>query len=175
MSAPSRQRSLKDILKHLVSLVLPFTVLIIVPALIEPQRAFASRLQLAAGVLLLLVGLFLLVVTIASFVTIGKGTLAPWSPTQHLVVSGMYTYVRNPMILGVIVVLLGEALALRSWPIFVWAVFVYVINTIYFMFSEEPGLEKRFGEEYRAYKRNVPRWLPRCTPWKPGDNRMEGQ
>src|SRR5512146_1875397 len=140
MSAPSNRsaqaESLKSVLPHLLSLILPFTVLIIVPALIEPQRAFASGLQLAAGVSLLLLGLFLL---------------------------------------GVIVVLLGEAFALRSWPIFVWAVFVYVINTIYFMFSEEPGLEKRFGEEYRAYKRNVPRCMPRRTPWRPDNNRKEQQ
>jgi protein-S-isoprenylcysteine O-methyltransferase Ste14 len=154
-------------LKHIASLILPVTVLIIVPALIEPRPVLASGLQLIAGILLLLLGLLIMVMTIASFATIGKGTLAPWSPTQHLVVSGMYAYVRNPMILGVIIVLLGEALALSSWPIFAEAVLVFLINTVYFIYSEEPGLEKRFGEEYRMYEQHVPRWLPRRTPWEP--------
>ena len=105
------------LLKHIVSLILPVTVLIIIPAMIEPRPVFASGLQLLAGILLLLVGLLIMGVTIASFATIGSGTLAPWSPTQHLVMSGMYAYVRNPMILGVIIVLLGEALAFSSSPI----------------------------------------------------------
>ncbi len=155
------------LLKHLASLILPVTVLIIVPALIEPRPAVASGLQLAGGILLLLIGLFLMALTIGSFATRGRGTLAPWSPPQHLVVHGLYAYVRNPMILGVIVVLLGEALTLNSWPIFTWSVLAFLINTVYFIFSEEPGLEKRFGEEYREYKRHVPRWLPRRSPWRP--------
>ncbi len=79
----------------------------------------------------------------------------------------MYAYVRNPMILGVIIVLLGESLVISSWSIFAWAILVFLINTVYFIFSEEPGLQKRFGEEYREYKRNVPRWIPRSKPWKP--------
>lgn len=158
-------------MKYLGSLILPVTVLIVVPALIEPHPVLASGLQLAAGALLLLVGLLTMGMTIAGFASIGKGTLVPWSPPQHLVVQGMYAYVRNPMILGVIVVLLGEALTFRSWPIFIEAVIVFVMNTVYFIFSEEPGLEKRFGDEYRAYKRNVPRWLPRRTPWRPEQQR----
>ncbi len=72
------------------------------------------------------------------------------------------------MILGVITNVVGEALAVSSLPIFGFAIFAFVLNTVYFMFSEEPGLEKRFGEEYREYKRNVPRWIPRRTLWRPG-------
>jgi protein-S-isoprenylcysteine O-methyltransferase Ste14 len=161
----------KSLLQHLGSLILPITVLILVPALIEPHPVIASGLQLGAGILLLLAGLFIMGMTMAGFASIGKGTLAPWSPPQHLVVQGMYAYVRNPMILGVIIVLLGEALLFSSWPILAEAVLVFAMNTVYFIFSEEPGLEKRFGEEYRAYKRNVPRWLPRRTSWKPGQQK----
>jgi protein-S-isoprenylcysteine O-methyltransferase Ste14 len=157
----------KYVLKHLVALLLPLTVLVIVPALLEQRRLVASGWQLVGGVLLLLIGLALMAMTIASFARTGGGTLAPWSPPQHLVVRGLYAYVRNPMILGVLVVLLGEALTFRSWPILLFAVFAFLLNTVYFIFSEEPGLEKRFGEEYRAYKRNVPRWLPRRSPWTP--------
>jgi len=161
----------KYLAKQLTSLILPVTVLIIVPVLIERHPVFASGLQLPAGIVLLLVGLLIMGETIAGFASVGKGTLAPWSPPQHLLISGMYAYVRNPMILGVIVVLLGEALIFSSWPIFVEAVLVFLINTAYFVWSEEPGLEKRFGEEYRLYRRNVPRWIPRRTPWKPEQQR----
>ena len=74
---------------------------------------------------------------------------------------GPYRYVRNPMISGVAVMLLGEALFHGSWVIGIWfGVFVY-INHVYCILSEEPGLEKRFGESYRAYKKEVPRWIPR--------------
>jgi protein-S-isoprenylcysteine O-methyltransferase Ste14 len=78
----------------------------------------------------------------------------------------MYLYVRNPMILDVIVVLLGEAALLQSRAILLWAVLVFANNTVYFNFSEEPGLEKCFEEEYLGYKRDVPRWRPRLKPWK---------
>jgi protein-S-isoprenylcysteine O-methyltransferase Ste14 len=107
--------------------------------------------------------------TILTFIRIGRGTLAPWSPTRKLVVGGMYAYVRNPMILGVITVLVGESLMLSSVGILTWAILVFLINTVYFVFSEEPGLEKRFGEEYREYKRDVPRWIPRRKPWRPAE------
>jgi protein-S-isoprenylcysteine O-methyltransferase Ste14 len=72
------------------------------------------------------------------------------------------------MILSVILVVLGEAFLFASIWIGAMAVFFYLLNTVYFVFSEEPGLEKRFGEEYLEYKRNVPRWIPRLRPWKPG-------
>lgn len=155
------------ILQHLVSLLLPFTVLIIVPLLIEPHMVPTSGFQLVVGLVVVLLGLFVMAQTILTFIRIGQGTLAPWSPTRKLVVGGMYGYVRNPMILGVITVLLGESITFGSMSILTWAALVFLINTVYFIFSEEPGLEKRFGDEYREYKRKVPRWIPRLRPWKP--------
>jgi protein-S-isoprenylcysteine O-methyltransferase Ste14 len=71
------------------------------------------------------------------------------------------------MISGVVILLVAEALVLRSWPILLWAALFCVVNTIYFMWSEEPGLERRFGEDYRRYKASVPRWIPRVRPWEP--------
>ena len=157
------------VLKQVVSLILPFTVLVIVPLLIEPHAVLASGLQLIAGLMVMLAGLFVMAQTIATFIRIGKGTLAPWSPTRKLVVGGMYAYVRNPMILGVLTVLVGESLTFASGPILIWAIAFFAINTIYFILLEEPGLEQRFGDEYREYKKNVPRWIPRLRPWKPVD------
>jgi len=93
--------------------------------------------------------------------------LAPWSPTRKLVTNGIYAYVRNPMILGVFIVLIGESLTFHSINIFAWALVFFIINSIYFIVSEEPGLANRFGREYLEYKQNVPRWIPRLNPWMP--------
>lgn len=120
------------------------------------------------GVLLVGVGLTLMVSTIRLFAKIGKGTLAPWNPTQKLVVQGVYLHVRNPMISGVFFVLLGEAVGFASLPLVGWAAFFIVGNMIYMPLVEEPGLVKRFGEDYEEYRRNVPRWLPRLKAWEPG-------
>ena len=163
----------RSILLNLFSLILPITVLVLVPMWLEPRRTPAGDVPFVAGAGIMLIGLLIMGHTIASFIRIGRGTLAPWSPTRKLVVTGMYAYVRNPMILGVIIVLLGEALAFASWRVLAWAVIVFVLNTLYFMYSEEPGLEKRFGEEYRSYQRRVPRWLPRFRAWR-GDSEPGG-
>jgi hypothetical protein len=77
---------------------------------------------------------------------------------------------RNPMITGIVLMLIGEALMFASWAIGIWTVVFLIINMIYFVLSEEPGLRKRFGKEYEEYCRNVPRYIPRLTPWKPKDS-----
>jgi protein-S-isoprenylcysteine O-methyltransferase Ste14 len=157
----------KSILLNLFSLILPLIALVLVPMWLEPRLAPAGDVQFVAGAGVMLIGLLIMGHTIASFIRIGRGTLAPWSPTRKLVVEGLYAHVRNPMILGVLIVLLGEALASASWRILAWALVFFLINTLYFVVSEEPGLERRFGEEYRDYRRHVPRWVPRPTPWRP--------
>ena len=103
--------------------------------------------------------------TITLFQKKGKGTLAPWKPTQKLVIEGPYRYVRNPMISGVLCILIAESLLINSVYIFYWALFFFTINYIYFIVKEEPDLVKRFGNEYENYKKNVPRWIPLSTPW----------
>ena len=113
-------------------------------------------------------GLYLFIITVRVFIRIGNGTIMPWDPTRKLVVAGVYRYVRNPMILSVLFLLVGEAIFFASYGIAALAILFFVINSIYFVYSEEPGLEKRFGAEYRGYKKNVPRWLPRWKPWEPG-------
>jgi len=157
-------------LRHLLAvLALPFNVLVTIPALIlwcrggfEAPSLFALTTDL--GVLAIAVGLSLMVATIRLFAKAGRGTLAPWSPTGRLVVLGPYRFVRNPMISGVLFVLLGEALVFRSGALLAWWALFFAINAVYLPLSEEPGLERRFGEDYRRYKREVPRWIPRLAP-----------
>ena len=99
--------------------------------------------------------------TVALFVRNGRGTLAPWDPTSHLVISGPYRYVRNPMITGVATILAGEALFFRSWGVAIELAAFLAVNALYFPLVEEPGMRRRFGSEYDEYSARVPRWLPR--------------
>ena len=151
------------LIKQIFSFILPVTVLVLVPLWIEKNCTIPSAYHLFLGLALVLPGMTVMGFTITSFIGIGKGTLAPWSPTKKLVIRGLYRYVRNPMILGVLTVLLGEALCLQSKNILIWAISFFVINTIYFIVFEEPDLENRFGEEYLEYKKHVSRWWPRLT------------
>jgi len=163
------------ILKNIFSFILPITVLILVPRWIEKSWTVPSYVNLVAGSTLGLIGLSVMAVTITSFIRIGKGTLAPWSPTQKLVVVGLYRYVRNPMIMGVATVLLAEAVTFWSLPILEWAGIFILINTTYFILSEEPGLEHRFGQDYIEYKKHVGRWIPRLTPYQMQEQNHDNQ
>ncbi len=167
--------------KHLRTIImLPGTVTIAIPATIlwltgtdtlgiwKSIPASRVVLPILGGVCLGL-GLVLAISTIRLFTAVGEGTIAPWEPPQRLVVRGVYRHVRNPMITGLCFVLLGEALLAASLPLLGLFALGVIINVIYIPLSEEPGLVRRFGDDYLAYKRNVPRWVPRLTPWKGDD------
>ena len=144
--------------------LLPGTVKVAVPALIllpvdGPEPAAAPLV--AVGAALIVAGLGLWVWTVRLFARVGEGTLAPWDPTRHLVVEGPYRHVRNPMITAVLAVLLGEAALFGSTALLIWCGAFFVANPAWFVLYEEPGLERRFGDEYRRYRSAVPRWLPR--------------
>ena len=162
------------LINQVKSFILPFTVLLFIPAGILLATGFRigwglgwpwDAVVVLAGSVLMGNGLYYLFMTIWLFINIGRGTLAPWSPTKRLVIIGPYRHVRNPMISSVLMILLGESIAFGSTWIFVWFLLFFGINHIYFMNSEEPALEKRFGEGYIIYKKNVPRWIPRLRPW----------
>jgi protein-S-isoprenylcysteine O-methyltransferase Ste14 len=155
--------------------LLPGMVTIVVPALIlmlgdGPRfgwelHAPLDALMIALGVVLVAAGFSLWFWTVQLFARIGNGTLAPWDPTQKLVAEGPYRHVRNPMIAAVTAVLLGEAAILGSPGILVEAAVFAGVNHLWFVIGEEPGLERRFGESYSEYRRSVPRWVPRRSPW----------
>jgi protein-S-isoprenylcysteine O-methyltransferase Ste14 len=164
-------------LRHaLATCLLPGTVVVLVPTLVVWLSGSVSvgwglpgllaALPVALGVALLAAGGALVVWTIALFVRVGRGTLAPWEPTSTLVVEGPYRHVRNPMISGVLFLLLGEAVLLGSWPLLGWFAAVAVVNAVYMPLVEEPGLVRRYGAEYERYRDVVPRWLPRLRPWE---------
>ena len=115
--------TMKNTIRQTGSLILPFTVIVVVPLLIEKYIRIKSLPAFIIGVYIACIGLLILILTIAAFIRTGKGTLAPWNPTKKLVKGGLYSYVRNPMIMGVITVLSGESIAFLSKSIFIWTLF----------------------------------------------------
>ena len=149
-------------LRHLVAIVvLPGTVAVLIPALLLQDADLAPWPLALLGAVLLAGGVGMIAWTVSLFVRVGRGTLAPWDPTSRLVVRGPYRHVRNPMISGVLAVLLGEAALFGSLAVLAWWATVFAINAVYFVAVEEPGLRDRFGAEYEAYAARVPRWIPR--------------
>jgi protein-S-isoprenylcysteine O-methyltransferase Ste14 len=163
----------KELLKAIV--VLPGTVLILIPVIIlyltqplnflfgfEFPKAWAP---FGMGMFFVFTGILLAWKTVSLFFTVGDGTPAPWAPPRHFVAKGPYRYVRNPMIISVLLMLLGETIFFGSFPILIWCIIFWIMNTIYFIWFEEPSLVLRFGNDYKQYKKKVRRWLPRLTPW----------
>jgi protein-S-isoprenylcysteine O-methyltransferase Ste14 len=162
--------------RHLLAiLLLPGMVVLVVPTWIltsltgwDLRCTGAPLVRSVVGTLLVLAGSGLFTWCVVLFARVGQGTLAPWDPTRRLVAAGPYRYVRNPMISGVAALLLGLTLLSGSALLAGWLAAFVAVTHVYFLASEEPGLERRFGASYRDYKETVPRWLPR----KPG-NRLE--
>jgi len=112
---------------------------------------------------LLIVGALVMLTSIWEFFRRGKGTLAPIDPPKHLVIEGLYRYVRNPMYVGGFAILLGELILVRSTSFVGYLAFVVVAVNVFVMGYEEPTLRRLFGPEYEAYCRRVGRWIPRLT------------
>ena len=102
----------------------------------------------------------------ARFALEGLGTPAPVAPTEKLVVSGIYCHVRNPMYVAVLSIILGQALLFSSWAVVAYGMTAGAAMASFVKFYEEPTLARRYGAEYEAYRRAVPGWLPRLTPWR---------
>ena len=114
----------------------------------------------ALGIAALLAGGALVIETTTRFALQGRGTPAPWAPPERFVVRGSYLFVRNPMYVGVLALIVGQALILGRGVLYLWAAAAWLIFHLFLLFEEEPGLRKRFGADYEDYCRRVRRWLP---------------
>jgi protein-S-isoprenylcysteine O-methyltransferase Ste14 len=117
------------------------------------------------GALLLVAAVGFLVSAFVRFVVEGLGTPAPAAPTEHLVVGGVYRYLRNPMYVAVVAAILGQALLLGQGVLLWYAAGIGLLQAAFVRFYEEPGLRRRYGAGYDAYRRAVPAWWPRLRPW----------
>ena len=115
------------------------------------------------GLLIMCTGLAIYLWTAWDFVLVGHGTPLPIDPPRTLVIHGFYRAVRNPMALGFLFILIGEALAFGAFPILVYAAVLFLVIHLFIVFVEEPDLKRRFGTPYKAYWQSVPRWLPRFS------------
>lgn len=168
-----RNRRVSAILGSAVFLFLaPGVVAGLVPWWISRWRMRAPLLGFtpfrAIGALLIAAGIAILLESFGRFALEGVGTPAPIFPPRHLVVTGFYRYVRNPMYVAGTSLLLGQALLLGDIRILAYAMFAWLATNLFVLTYEERTLRKTFGAEYAAYCAHVPRWIPRFTPWRAG-------
>jgi len=149
----------------------PGIVLVYLPLWLTRFRVPAGEPwgQMALAGVLIAVGVAPLVESTRRFIYAGQGTLVPTTPTEHLVVSGLYRFVRNPMYVGVLIALAGEAVLLERRVMALYISIVWLVVHLFVCFYEEPTLGRRYGDEYLRFKQNVPRWLPRLKAWRGGD------
>jgi protein-S-isoprenylcysteine O-methyltransferase Ste14 len=140
----------------------PTIVAGLVPWLITRWEAGDWPLALrAAGGVLIAFGAGLVIETTARFALQGRGTPAPFAAPEQFVARGSYRVVRNPMYVGVLALIVGQALLLGREVLLLWAAAAAVLFHLFVVFHEEPELRRLFGDEYEAYRRRVGRWLPR--------------
>src|SRR5271166_512728 len=118
------------------------------------------------GAALILAGVAGLVDSFARFALQGLGTPAPIAPTQHLVVTGLYRSVRNPIYIALVSVTVGQALLFGDGRLLWYGAVVWLAFHLFVVLYEEPTLQLKFGMEYETFRANVPRWIPRLTPWR---------
>jgi protein-S-isoprenylcysteine O-methyltransferase Ste14 len=122
--------------------------------------------SIPVGWVLIVAAAALLIHCFARFALEGLGTPAPVAPTERLVIGGIYRHVRNPMYVAVLSIILGQALLFSSWLLVAYAAVAATAMVAFVKLYEEPTLARRYGAEYEAYRRAVPGWLPRPTPWR---------
>ena len=111
------------------------------------------------GTVAFLIGFVIMLWCIISFAVKGRGTLSPADPTKRLVVAGLYKFSRNPMYVGVTLILIGEAIFFQSIELWIYSLLVFIAFNIFTILVEEPRLRKDFGEEYKLYCQKVRRWI----------------
>jgi protein-S-isoprenylcysteine O-methyltransferase Ste14 len=157
----------------LFTIIVPGTVTVVIPYLLvsrgagsaPPSWGILQALALAVGG----VGLAIYVRCVWDFASFGRGTPAPIDAPKRLVVRGLYRHVRNPMYVGVLLILFGEAAYFGSRGILRWALGFFIFAHLFVVLYEEPTLRRRFGEAYEEYCRSVGRWWPRRGgdgPWR---------
>ena len=154
------------IVKTLVFLVLvPGTVTVVLPYMIVKNSQLGTIIQPLfphnLGLIPMLAGLAVCLWCFWDFIDKGEGTPSPFDPTIRLVVKGLYRYVRNPMYIGIVLVIFGEAIICSSVPLILYSIILFVFFHISVVYYEEPKLRSEFGEKYDNYLISVPRWIVR--------------
>jgi len=149
-------------------LIAPGTIAGLIPWLITHWHVEegTSLTSLIIGAVMTAAGAAMLIECFARFARTGGGTPAPVAPTQRLVVTGLYRYVRNPMYVGVLLAIFGQMLLFSSAAMLAYGVAIWTGFHLFVVFFEEHRLQRKFPDEYPDYFTHVPRWFPRLTPWR---------
>ena len=140
----------------------PGTVAVLIPYwLITSNRRSAASPLSYLGLPLIVIGAAGLLWCIWDFFSAGRGTISPVDPPKRLVVRGLYRYVRNPMYVAVVTILLGEAIFFMSSPVLIEAGVFFIFANLFILFYEEPTLQRTFGDSYDEYRRSTRRWIPK--------------
>ena len=150
--------------------VAPFTLAGLVPWWVTQWEFrpafFGVDLTRILGGILIIAGAPGVVDSFARFALEGLGTPAPIAPPQKLVVTGLYRYVRNPIYIAVVAVIIGQALVFGDPRLLWYGALLWLFFHVWVVMIEEPTLKQTFGTEYESFRNNVPRWIPRLTPWR---------
>jgi protein-S-isoprenylcysteine O-methyltransferase Ste14 len=169
-SGTAVQRAIAVLGSAVFFVVAPFTLAGLVPWSITGWQLrppfLGLELTRGIGVIMILAGAPGVVDSFARFALQGLGTPAPIAPPQKLVVTGLYRYARNPIYVGVVAVILGQALLFGDWRLLWYGALLWLFFHVWVVLIEEPTLERTFGREYDAFRAAVPRWIPRMTPWR---------
>jgi protein-S-isoprenylcysteine O-methyltransferase Ste14 len=161
----------------LFTILVPATVTIYVPRRILLSRSQEDALPIGplryVGAALLAAGAAVYLWCAWDFATAGVGTPAPIDPPKSLVVRGLYCYVRNPMYIGILLLLAGEAMLFQSRSLLGYVGLVFLFFFLFVVAYEEPALRSKFGQDYERYCDRVPRWIPRFHADREG--RSEGR
>lgn len=170
-SGSAEQRTIAALGSAVFFVVAPCTLAGLVPWWItgwQFQPPFLGlELTRGIGAIVILAGVLALVDAFARFALQGLGTPAPIAPPRNLVVTGLYRYVRNPIFVAVIAIILGQAVLMGDSRLIVYGAVLWLAFHVQVVVYEEPTLEQTFGSEYEAFRAAVPRWIPRMTPWWP--------
>jgi protein-S-isoprenylcysteine O-methyltransferase Ste14 len=145
----------------LFTVVIPGLGAVCIPWWILTHSPAASKPSEWTGVVLLALGAALYVSCVWVFAVVGKGTPGPWDAPRRVVAVGPYRWVRNPIYISALLVVLGEAWLFLSLPLLEYAAAMAIMFHLFVIGYEEPTLYRKFGERYADYLRSVPRWIPR--------------
>ena len=170
VSGTAVQRTIAVLGSAVFFVVAPFTLAGLVPWSITGWQLrppfLGLELTRGIGAIMILAGVPGLVDAFARFALQGLGTPAPIAPPRNLVVTGLYRYVRNPIYVAVVAIILGQAVLMGDWRLIVYGALLWLVFHVFVVAYEEPTLERTFGREYEAFRAAVPRWIPRMTPWR---------
>ncbi|MCP4021605.1 MAG: isoprenylcysteine carboxylmethyltransferase family protein [Desulfobacteraceae bacterium] len=155
-------------IRSIISFIaLPGIVALIIPPVIAYFDPW-NKNPWPPGMFVMLIGAIVLFWCVRDFYVLGKGTLAPWDPPKNLVVLGLYRFVRNPMYVGVLLLVLGWSIYFCSPVLIAYLFILAVAFHIRVIKNEEPWLKAQFASQWELYQKKVSRWLPRIVPWKNG-------